>query len=178
MAAGDLFPAAVAEVVAAVVGRAVAVLSEAVAPQGAGDMTAPRTPSLGQRLWRHFVTDRAQVERTFPPEALGRIERTIGEIEVLVFNIGANGNDQGSNRLVELTGLRGLAWTAFVMFSLLDATQGYGFPTSISYGLKISSTMGNLYASQCRRQTNLFSCLLIPKYGQYWQNTTVCLHAS
>jgi len=44
-------------------------------------MTAPRTSSLGLRLWRHFVTDRAQVQRMFPPEALGRIERTIGECE-------------------------------------------------------------------------------------------------
>lgn len=44
-------------------------------------MTAARTPSLSQRLWRHFVTDRAHVQRAFPPEALGRIERTIGECE-------------------------------------------------------------------------------------------------
>lgn len=44
-------------------------------------MTAARTPSLAGRLWRHFVTDRAQAQRLFPPEALGRIARAIGECE-------------------------------------------------------------------------------------------------
>lgn len=38
-------------------------------------------PSLATRLWRHFVTDRAQVHRHFPPDALARIERAIGECE-------------------------------------------------------------------------------------------------
>lgn len=44
-------------------------------------MTQPTPPSLAGRLWRHFFTDRAQVHRLFPPDALGRIERTIGECE-------------------------------------------------------------------------------------------------
>jgi uncharacterized membrane protein len=35
------------------------------------------------RLWRHFVTDRGTVHRTFPPNALDRIERAIADGERL-----------------------------------------------------------------------------------------------
>jgi len=44
-------------------------------------MAQPAPPSLGRRLWRHFVTDRGHVHRLYPPEALGRIERAISECE-------------------------------------------------------------------------------------------------
>ena len=44
-------------------------------------MTQRAPPSLAGRLWRHFLTDRGQVHRLFPPDALGRIERAVGECE-------------------------------------------------------------------------------------------------
>ncbi len=44
-------------------------------------MTQRTPPSLAGRLWRHFLTDRAQVHRLFPPDALGHLERAIGECE-------------------------------------------------------------------------------------------------
>jgi len=37
--------------------------------------------SLASRLWRHVLTDRADVDRAFPEEALARIERAIADGE-------------------------------------------------------------------------------------------------
>jgi hypothetical protein len=46
-------------------------------------LTMPqRRVSLSRRLWRHLVTDRAGVQRAFPPEELARIERAIAEGEL------------------------------------------------------------------------------------------------
>jgi len=36
---------------------------------------------LASRLWRHLVTDRADVDRAFPQDALARIERVIADGE-------------------------------------------------------------------------------------------------
>lgn len=38
--------------------------------------------SKGARLWRHLVTDRADIHRALPPAELGRIERSIAEGEL------------------------------------------------------------------------------------------------
>jgi uncharacterized membrane protein len=42
---------------------------------------AARTSSRWARLWRHVVTDRADVHRLFPPEELVRVENAIAEGE-------------------------------------------------------------------------------------------------
>jgi len=43
---------------------------------------AARRPARWPRLWRHVVTDRADVHRRFPPEEMVRVENAIAEGEL------------------------------------------------------------------------------------------------